>query len=383
MLFEAISRSQAVIEFDRLGLVQFANDNFLRLMGYSLHEVVGQHHHMFCPKNPQDSQRNQELWEKLRRGEMHIEIVERTTRGGTSLWLEATYNPIVVNNEVVGVVKTAHDFTSRRNRDVLLRENVALGTTKVQQSAQDLLAVATQLAAGATQTSAQALSVNSAAEQIQSSVASVASAAEQMSATVKEISSNATESARTARDARQLAENASPIVQSLSTASANIGKITKVISTIAQQTNLLSLNATIEAARAGEAGKGFAVVANEVKELAKETSRATEEISQQIDAIRVDTQRSVEFVADIVKVMTQIDAFASSIAASVEQQAVTTREIARNATEVSASVSNVVSNISGVADAARKAEHNATLTQTSARALEELSGQLKHNLQSN
>ena len=119
------------------------------------------------------------------------------------------------------------------------------------------------------------------------------------------------------RQAKELAEQANPVVLSLSAASNNIGKITKVISTIAQQTNLLALNATIEAARAGEAGKGFAVVANEVKELAKETSKATEEISQQIEGIRGDTQKSVEFVAEIAKVMSQIDTFASSIAASI------------------------------------------------------------------
>jgi methyl-accepting chemotaxis protein len=168
-------------------------------------------------------------------------------------------------------------------------------------------------------------------------------------------------------------------VRSLTAASVSIGKVTKVISAIAQQTNLLALNATIEAARAGELGKGFAVVANEVKELARATSRATEEISTQVDGIRLDAQKSVEFVAEIGAVMTRMDAFAESIARAVSEQANATREIARNATEVAASVSGVASNIASVAEAARSSEQNAAATQAAARALSELSRDLERS----
>jgi len=247
---------------------------------------------------------------------------------------------------------------------------------KLNESSGTLGDVANQVASGATQTAAQALKVASAADQMKGNVASVASAAEEMSATVKEIAGNASESAKTARQAKELASNANTTVQALNASAIAIGKVTKVISTIAQQTNLLALNATIEAARAGEAGKGFAVVANEVKELAKETARATEEISKQIETIQGDTTKSVEAIVTIVKVIEMIDGFASSIAASVEEQAAAVRDIARNASEVSASVGNVVDNIGGVAEAARDAERNAALTQKASAGVTDLAGEI-------
>jgi methyl-accepting chemotaxis protein len=194
------------------------------------------------------------------------------------------------------------------------------------------------------------------ADAIRSGAVGVAGAAEEMSATIREVSANAAESARTARHARALAEEANRIVGALDASSAAIGKVVKVISTIAQQTNLLALNATIEAARAGAAGKGFAVVANEVKELAKGTARATEEITQTIEAIKGDTTRSVGAIGEIVSVIAQIDGYAASIAAAVEEQAATTRDIARNATEVSGAVSQVVERVTMVSRLARDAD---------------------------
>jgi methyl-accepting chemotaxis protein len=253
-----------------------------------------------------------------------------------------------------------------------LRNKIEGTSSSMLESADVLGQVSSQLAAGATETVAQANKMLAATEQIKGNVASVASATDQMSATVREIASNATESAKVARNAKTLADTANITVQALSTSSAAIGKVTKVISTIAQQTNLLALNATIEAARAGEAGKGFAVVANEVKELAKETARATEEIAKQIETIQADTNKSVVSIGDIVKVMEQIDSFASSIAAAVEEQAATVRDVARNANEVSSGVGGVVENVEGVLEAAKEGEKSASLTQQRASGMKEL-----------
>lgn len=276
------------------------------------------------------------------------------------------YNGPCLSWEII----TERAAMEEREKETLLR--IEDSSSKLNEASSALTQIATQVASGATETAAQATRVAATANQIKANVSSVASASEEMSSTVRNIASDAAQSATTARQARELAGGANITVQALSESSAAIGKVTKVISTIAQQTNLLALNATIEAARAGEAGKGFAVVANEVKELAKETARATEEISQQIEKIQSDTGKSVSSIGDIVKIIEQIDGFATSIAAAVEEQAATVRDIARNAAEVSQGVGNVVENIDGVAQAAKDAERNAAMTQAAAAGVSEL-----------
>ena len=143
-------------------------------------------------------------------------------------------------------------------------------------------------------------------------------------------------------------------VAKLGESSAEIGNVIKVITSIAQQTNLLALNATIEAARAGEAGKGFAVVANEVKELAKQTAKATEDISRKIEAIQNDTKGAVEAIAQIGKIINQINDIQNTIASAVEEQTATTGEISRNVAEAAKGSNEIAQNITGVAQAAQQ-----------------------------
>ncbi len=244
-------------------------------------------------------------------------------------------------------------------------------------SSEELTAVSQQMSGNAEETSAQANVVSAAAEEVSTNVQTVATGTEEMSASIKEIAKNASDAAKVATQAVKVAETTNTTVAKLGESSAEIGKVIKVITSIAQQTNLLALNATIEAARAGEAGKGFAVVANEVKELAKETAKATEDIGQKIEAIQTDTQSAVEAIGEIGTIINQINDIQNTIASAVEEQTATTNEIGRNVAEAAKGSSEIAQNITGVAQAAQNTTAGAGDTQKAAGELSRMASELQ------
>lgn len=244
-------------------------------------------------------------------------------------------------------------------------------------SSEELNAVSTEMGGHATETSTQVNVVSAAAEQVSRNVQTVATGTEEMTASIREIAKNASEAARVASSAVSVADATNASVAKLGISSAQIGNVIKVITSIAQQTNLLALNATIEAARAGEAGKGFAVVANEVKELAKETAKATEDISQKIAAIQDDTQDAVNAISQIGAIITQINDAQNTIASAVEEQTATTNEMARNIEEASKGSSEIAGNITIVAQAAASTRSGATETQTASGELARMAAELQ------
>src|SRR5271166_1525257 len=254
-----------------------------------------------------------------------------------------------------------------------IRENAM----QVASASEQLNTTSQQITANSEETSAQADMVAKAAETVSQNLQTVATGAEEMGTSIREIAKNATEAAKVATSAVKVAETATATVSKLGNSSTEIGQVIKVITSIAQQTNLLALNATIEAARAGEAGKGFAVVANEVKELAKETARATEDISRKIEAIQTDTKAAVDAIASISGVIHQINDISSTIATAVEEQNATTNEMSRNVSEAARGSGEITSNISGVAEAAQGTTRGATDTQKASQQLVETSNQLR------
>jgi methyl-accepting chemotaxis protein len=256
--------------------------------------------------------------------------------------------------------------------------SIAQNAQSLASASEELTANSQQMSANAEETSAQANVVSAGAAQVNTNLQTVATGTEEMSSTIKEIAKNAHESAKVATSAVKVAEDTNRIVGKLGDSSTEIGQVIKVITSIAQQTNLLALNATIEAARAGEAGKGFAVVANEVKELAKQTAKATEDISQKIEAIQGDTKGAVTAIGQISDVIRQVNDISNTIATAVEEQNATTNEMARNVSEAARGSGEITKNIAGVASAAKSTTPGAEDSLNAAHTLSKMSSDLQN-----
>jgi len=378
---DAISMVQAIIEFTLEGNVITANENFLKTMGYSLEEVKGRHHSMFVQPAYRESAEYRQFWRDLNDGKFQAADYLRIGKGGREVWLQAIYNPIFdADGKPFKVVKNASDITNRKKAEAALTVTITAVNQNAQalaSSSEELTAVSQQMSSNSEETATQSNVVAAASEQVSKNVATVATSAEEMSASAKEIAKNATEAAKVATEAVKVAADTNKTVAKLGESSIEIGKVIKVITSIAQQTNLLALNATIEAARAGEAGKGFAVVANEVKELAKQTATATEDISGKIEAIQNDTKAAVTAIDQIGKIINQINDIQNTIASAVEEQTATTNEIARNANEAAQGSTEISKNIANVSLAAKNTTQGANNTLTAATELAKLAADLK------
>ena len=373
----ALSKTQAVINFTPDGEIMDANDNFQAATGYTLDELKGKHHRMFCNPEYASSDKYREFWKSLANGEFHSGEFERFRKDGSVLWISAAYNPVFdLNGNVFKVVKYATDITTQKLNSLRVIETLSETATQLSAATEEFGATASTLLESAKKTTEQSGSAAAATEQVNSGIQTVAASSEEMTSTIKEIANNTNRSSQMAQDCQVEARKTSEVMDTLNQSSEEIGTITKVISSIAQQTNLLALNATIEAARAGEAGKGFAVVANEVKELAKQSAVAAEEISNKIKSIQDTSGQSVEAVKGISQAIDAISGSFNTVAASVEEQSATTNEVSRIIGESRNSVEQITDVIGQVSRNAEESSMGAEQVRAAAQELNVLASKL-------
>ncbi len=282
---------------------------------------------------------------------------------------------VVTSEDEIGQAVLA--LNAMKNSLHTVVQSISETAQQVATASEELSSTSQQISANSEETCTQAHVVSQAAQQVNTNLQSVSTGFEEMTSTIQSIASNAHEAASVASNAVQTAQSANATITKLGVSSAEIGEVIKVITSIAQQTNLLALNATIEAARAGEAGKGFAVVANEVKELAKQTAKATDDISRKITAIQTDTKGAVEAIGTIAGVIGQINDISGTIATAVEEQSATTNEMTRNVTDAAKGSGEITTNINGMAEAARGTSNSSMESQKAANELAEMALQLR------
>ncbi len=300
---EAIGKSQAVIHFNMDGTIITANENFCSTMGYSLAEIQGKHHRMFAEPAYAASQEYKDFWAKLNRGEFQSAEYKRLGKDGREVWIMASYNSIMdMNGKPFKVVKYALDITPQMQARIRADQLVT---------------------------------------ETNSNINSVAAASEEMTASISEISRNMQLSKQAVYDIVTKTELANVASSQLKDSSKAMEGVVDLIRSIAGQVNLLALNATIEAARAGESGKGFAVVAAEVKNLATQTTKATDAIAQEIQAMQVVSQEVAASVNAITATITSVSEYVTGVASAIEEQSAVTREISSNMQKTSSAVADI------------------------------------------
>jgi methyl-accepting chemotaxis protein len=308
--------------------------------------------------------------------QMIVKNVEQISNG--DLKVQKSEN---VSKDELGVLVHAFEKMVDNLRNML---TVILDqSNKLNDNSKELLDISNASAGSSQELSSQAGVAASSSEEVSANVTAVVTSTEEMSSSIREISKNTNISSKLSKESEEKASIANTVVLKLGDSSKEIGHIIKTITSIAEQTNLLALNATIEAARAGESGKGFAVVANEVKELAKESAKATDDITSMIKTIQNDTKNAIVVIEEIINNIKQVSDISNVIASAVEEQTITTNEVNRNLAEANKGVTSIVEVVNGISQSSQEAARQATVLRTASENLSRLSISLEEGIKKN
>ena len=370
---DAISKSQAVIEFDMNGIILKANDNFLNTLGYTLNEIIGKHHKMFCENEYVNSSEYSEFWEKLNRGNFDAGEYLRIGKNNKEIWIQASYNPIFdINGKPYKVVKYATDITSRKN----LIFKVKNTSEEFSGSVTNLFDTTQSMSNSAEKTNLLTKEASDSIKTISQGSANVTNKVSSMLSSINSIVESSEDGKNIANDAQKKSHETSLAIEKLDTQSDRIGEVIKVISQIAFQTNILSLNAAVEAATAGEAGKGFAVVAQEVRNLATRSDEAAKEITEAVSNIQNLVKNSLELIKNISEVMKDMSNISNTIADEVQKQGELSNEVSNIMNESNLEIINVSKAMENLENTSNDNGSKATQTLSDTKQLSNLSNEL-------
>ena len=370
---EAINKSNAVIEFDMNGTILSANDNFLKTLGYSLNEIIGKHHSIFCTSEYKNSNEYKDFWKKLNSGSFDSGEYLRIGKNDSQVWIQAVYSPILdFNKKPFKVIKYATDITDKKRTMFEIEEDIQ----KLSLSLNQLSSASNNMLEDAKFSKEESNNVTVSTQNLNQNVKELVNKIDSMQSSITNIASRTSQSEKIALTAQEQSKDTANAMVKLNAESLKISETISQISQIAFQTNILSLNAAVEAATAGEAGKGFAVVAAEVRNLATRSNDAAKNITSGIEFIQSLVKNSLDSIHKIDDTIDEINDMSKEISKEMQEQKSLSNDLSNTAKSSSNSLDEVTKTMIQVSSSTLNTQNEAQKTQETSNDLIKIANEL-------